>query len=107
MLPAPHPPRRGVRRAATLNTSQPKRPKDPAASPFTARTAASGRTPAHSVKTEDDISELVSESEELRLLRKENAQLKKLIGELVIRPVNTAKWVPHPFRVLCGKGGRE
>jgi hypothetical protein len=50
-----------------------------------ARTSASGRTPAHSVKAEDDISELVSESEELRLLRKENAQLKKLIGELVLK----------------------
>jgi prophage regulatory protein len=85
MLPAPQPPRRGVWKAAALNTSQPKRPIDPAATPFMARTPASGRIPTHSVKTEDDIAEMVSESGELRLLRKENVQLKKLVGELVLK----------------------
>jgi hypothetical protein len=23
----------------------------------------------------------------------------------LIRPIKTENWVPHPFRVLCGKGG--
>jgi hypothetical protein len=61
------------------------RPKPTAAARPTVRTSTAKRTPAFSIRDEGKMGEAMSESEELRLLRKENAQLKKLVGELVLK----------------------
>ncbi len=82
--PANRPPRRSALRVTALNPAQPKLSADFAAPPSTVRTAAAGRTPTPT-NIDGDRAETMSESEELRLLRKENAQLKKLVGELVLK----------------------
>jgi prophage regulatory protein len=83
--PAHHPPSKSVRRATVLNPAQPKLSAAIAASPSTVRTASAGHRPTPGINIGDDPVEAVNESEELRLLRKENAQLKKLVGELVLK----------------------
>lgn len=87
--PANDPLRRGARRATALNPAH-RNPSaaiaaPPSSPPSTVRTAAAGRTPTHGINMDTDGAEAMSDSEELRLLRKENAQLKKLVGELVLK----------------------
>jgi prophage regulatory protein len=89
MPPAKLPPSRSAGRAAAPNPAQSKLSAaigaHLSAPPFTIRTAAarSGRTPG--INIDADEVEVISEAEELKLLRKENAQLKKLVGELVLK----------------------
>jgi len=87
--PANHPLRRGARKEKGPKSAQSKRSAAPApphsAPPSTVRTAAAGRRPTVGINIDDDEVEAMNESEELSLLRKENAQLKKLVGELVLK----------------------
>jgi len=83
--PANCPPRRSAQPATALNPAQPKLSAALAAPSSTVRTAAAGRTPMPAFNMNGDSAEAMSESEELRVLRKENAQLKKLVGELVLK----------------------
>jgi prophage regulatory protein len=80
---------RGARKAPTVNPVQPKPTaafaSTPPAPPSVVRTTAAGRRPTPGINIDDDEVEAINESEELRLLRKENAQLKKLVGELVLK----------------------
>jgi hypothetical protein len=85
MPPANHSPRKSARRATAIDSSQPKLSAAIAAPLSTVRTASAGRTPTPDINIDGDRVEAMSGSEELRLLRKENAQLKKLIGELVLK----------------------
>jgi hypothetical protein len=85
MPPAKHPPSKCARRTTALNPAQQKLSAAIAAPPSTVRTAAAGRTPTSGINISSDEAEAITESEELRLLRKENAQLKKLVGELVLK----------------------
>lgn len=78
-------PRKGAQTATALNPAKPKLSAALAAPPSTVRPAAGGRTPTPAINMGGDGAESMSESEELRLLRKENAQLKKLVGELVLK----------------------
>lgn len=71
--PASDPHRRGARGATAVNPAQRK------------PSAAVARIPEPGINMDDDGVEAMSESEELRLLRRENAQLKKLVGELVLK----------------------
>lgn len=82
-MPALKNPREGIRATTTLNPSQPKRSADPASIP--PKPGAKKRSHAPTIMVEDDIEEAMNESEKLSLLRKENAQLKKLVGELVLK----------------------
>jgi hypothetical protein len=88
-LPPSRPPRRGARKETASKSAQSKRSAAPApphsAPPSTVRTAAAGRRPTVGINIDDDEVEAMNESEELSLLRKENAQLKKLVGELVLK----------------------
>ena len=68
-----------------LDPAQPKLSAAIAVPPSTVRTASAGRRPTPSINIGDDEVEAMNESEELRLLRKENALLKKLVGELVLK----------------------
>ena len=85
MPPAKHPPSRSARRATAPNPAQSKLSAAIGAPLSTVRTAAAGRTPTSGINISSDEAEAMTESEELRLLRKENAQLKKLVGELVLK----------------------
>jgi hypothetical protein len=76
---------KSVRRATVLDPAQAKLPAAIAAPLSTVRTASAGRTPTPDINIDGDRIETMSEFEELRLLRKENAQLKKLVGELVLK----------------------
>ena len=82
---AKHPPSRSARGATAPNPAQSKRSAAIGAPLSTVRTAAVGRTPTSGINISNDEAEATTESEELRLLRKENAQLKKLVGELVLK----------------------
>lgn len=81
--------RKGTRKVAALEPAQPKptavSAPPPATPPSAVRTTAAGRRPAAGINIDDDEVEAMNESEELRVLRKENAQLKKLVGELVLK----------------------
>jgi len=84
--PAHHPPSKSARKATVLDQAQPKLSAAIAAPSSTVRTAYAGRrTPTPDINIDGDRVEVRSECEELRLLRKENAQLKKLVGELVLK----------------------
>lgn len=88
-LPANKSLRRGTRKVPTVDPVRPK-PTAAFASPATAppsvvRTTAARRGSLRGINIDDDEVGAMSESEELRLLRKENAQLKKLVGELVLK----------------------
>lgn len=87
--PANHPLCTGTRKAPAHSPAHPKLSAAPApphsAPPSTVRIAAAGRRPTVGINIDDDEVEAMNESEELRLLRKENAQLKKLVGELVLK----------------------
>lgn len=85
MPPAQHPPSRSARRATAPNPAQPKRSAAIGAPLSPVRTSGAGRTPTPGINISIDEPEAMTESEELRLLRKENAQLKKLVGELVLK----------------------
>lgn len=84
-VPAPKHPAKGALKAQVINPDRPKLSADSISAPAMMRPAAAGRTPRLTTDSEDGIVEAMSESEELRLLRKENAQLKKLVGELVLK----------------------
>ena len=85
MPPAKHPPSRVARRATAPYPAQSKLSAAVGASLSTIRTTAAGHTPTSAINISSDEAEAMTESEELRLLRKENAQLKKLVGELVLK----------------------
>lgn len=82
---AKHPPTRRAMGATAPNPAQSKRSAAIGAPHSTVRKAAAGRTPTSDINVSSDEAEAMTESEELRLLRKENAQLKKLVGELVLK----------------------
>ncbi len=82
---AKHPPSRSARGATAPNPAQSKRSAAIGAPLSAVRTAAVGRTPTSGINISNDEAEATTEPEELRLLRKENAQLKKLVGELVLK----------------------
>ena len=83
--PTHHPPSKSARKATVLDQAQPKLSAAIAAPSSAGRTAAARHTPTPDINIDDDRIETMSKSEELRLLRKENAQLKKLVGELVLK----------------------
>jgi len=89
MPPAKHPPSRSAGKATAPYPAQSKQSAalaaPPSGLPSTVRPAAAGRTPASDINIGGDEAEVMTESEELRLLRKENTQLKKLVGELVLK----------------------
>ncbi len=84
-LPANHLPIKRARKATEPNPAQPKPTAAFAAAPTAVRTTAAGRRPTPGINIDDDEVGAMNESEELRLLRKENALLKKLVGELVLK----------------------
>jgi len=83
--PAHQPPRRSARKATALDPAQPKLSATIAAPPSAVRTASAGRTPTPDINIDGNRADAMTKSEELKLLRKENAQLKKLVGELVLK----------------------
>jgi prophage regulatory protein len=89
MPPAKHPPSRSTGRASARYPTQSKQSAAIAAPhfglPSTVRPATAGRSPTSDINIGGDEAEAMTEFEELRLLRKENAQLKKLVGELVLK----------------------
>jgi prophage regulatory protein len=85
MPPAKHPPGGSARRAAAPNPAQSNRAAAIGMPLSPVRTSAARRTPTSGINISSDEGEAMTESEELRLLRKENAQLKKLVGELVLK----------------------
>jgi len=86
MASANHPPTKRARKASQPNPAQSKPTEAFAAAPAAVRTTAAGRRPTPGINNiDDDEVEAMNESEEIRLLRKENAQLKKLVGELVLK----------------------
>jgi len=62
-----------------------KNPIISAAAPAGRKGRDTGRTPAPSIKRAPDAQAAVSSSEELRHLRDENARLKRLIADLVLK----------------------
>ena len=85
MASANHPRTERARKASQPNPAQPKPTEAFAAAPAAVRATAAGRRPTPGINIDDDEVEAMNESKELRLLRKENAQLKKLVGELVLK----------------------
>jgi prophage regulatory protein len=89
MPPANHPASRTAKRATAPYPAQSKKSPalaaQPSRLPSTVRPVAARRTQTSGINIGGDEAETMTESEELRLLRKENAQLKKLVGELVLK----------------------
>jgi len=71
--------------ATPLHEDRPKRSETHGATSTTVQACSTKRAPAFSIKFEDHAGEPMTEAEELGLLRKENAQLKKLVGELALK----------------------
>lgn len=86
MTLAPEEPNRGVEKTTTLRSGVLKHPKDRARTSSTFQKAAATKAAsAPTLKATGDKAVAINEAEELQLLRDENARLKRLVGDLVLK----------------------
>jgi prophage regulatory protein len=85
MPPTKHLPSKSAMKAMAPNPAESKLSAAIGAPVSTVRTAITGRRPTPGINMDSGRAEAMTESEELRLLRTENAQLKELVGELVLK----------------------